>query len=493
MTEYQKYRLLEIAPGAAAWATIAAMIVVSITAPIAAIYFIIAFDVYWVLRAVYFVLYLIIAWFRFRRALRVDWFEKLQQDVPEWREYYHLIFLPTYKEAESVVAATFANLSAASYALDRMIIVFSGEEGDREHFLRIAERIKKIYGARFKKLLITVHPRGLENEIPGKGSNLNYAGHIAARAIKEMRLPYEKVIVSSFDIDTCAHPHYFAHLTYTYHTTPRRTRASYQPIALYNNNIWQTGAILRLASFGTTFWILTELTRPERLFTFSSHSMSFKALVDVGFWQKNIVSEDSRIFLQCFLRYGGDYRVVPMYLPVSMDTAKGDGFWDSLKNLYKQQRRWAWGVENLPFMIWHFRRHRLIPWTKKIVYLWNVAEGMYSWAVVPLMIFFLGRLPLHFASPAMRASAFYQNAPFTLESLMNLAMLGLFVSALLSLLLLPPRPKTVPRRAYVFMVLQWILLPVSTILFGSVPALDAQTRLLLGKYLGFYVAKKVRS
>lgn len=493
MTEYRKYRLLEIAPGAAAWITIIAMIVVSITAPIAAIYFIIAFDVYWVLRAVYFVFYLLIAWFRFRSALKIDWFEKLQKEVPAWHEYYHLIFLPTYKEAENVVRATFENLSAAEYALDRFIIVLAGEEGDKDHFLQIAERVKETYGARFKKLLVTVHPRGLENEIPGKGSNLNYAGHVAERAIKEMRIPYEKVIVSSFDIDTCAHPYYFAHLTHIYHATPERTHASFQPVALYNNNIWQTSAILRLASFGTTFWLLTELTRPERLFTFSSHSMSFKALVDVGFWQKNIVSEDSRIFLQCFLRYGGDYRVVPMYLPVSMDTAKGEDFWDSLKNLYKQQRRWAWGVENLPFMIWHFKKHRLIPWTKKIVYLWNVAEGMYSWAVVPLMIFFLGRLPLYFAPAYARTSAFYQNAPFTLETLMNLAMMGLFISAILSLLLLPPRPQTVPKRAYLFMILQWILLPVSTILFGSVPALDAQTRLMLGKYLGFYVAKKIRS
>ncbi|MBI5731870.1 MAG: glycosyltransferase family 2 protein [Candidatus Magasanikbacteria bacterium] len=490
MSDYLKYRFLEIVPGFLVWATFLFSILLSIFKPLWLIYFIIIFDLYWLFRVSYFIFYLLIAGWRLRCSLKVSWFEKLQKEAPAWENKYHLIFLPTAKEPAEVIDATFQSLTETRYPLDKFIVVLCGEErGGRKRFLSIAGQIQSKFGRKFKHLLVTVHPADLPGEIPGKGSNLNYAGHLAKGLIDKLKIPYEDIIVSSFDVDTRVHPEYFSLLTYLYCTVEKPTRASFQPVALYNNNIWQSNPLLRVTAFGTTFWIMTELERPDRLFTFSSHSMSFKALVEVGFWQKNIVTEDSRIFLQCFLRYGGDYRVVPLYLPVSMYTAKGDTFWDSVKNLYKQQRRWAWGVEHFPFMVWHFRRHKHIPWRKKIKYLFNLGEGMYSWASVPLLIFLLGRLPLYFAPEMVRATALYQNTPFTLETLMNLAMAGILVSAVFSLFLLP-RPPRSSSWNYPLMILQWALLPITLILFGSLPAIDAQTRLMFGRYLGFYVTKK---
>ena len=75
---------------------------------------------------------------------------------------------------------------------------------------------------------------------------------------------------------------------------------------------------------------------------------------------------------------------------------------------------------------------------------------------------------------------------------MQLAMIGVFASGIFALLLLPPRPETVKPSTLVVMIFQWALLPITFIVFGAIPAIDAQTRLMFGKYLGFNVTKKTR-
>ena len=212
----------------------------------------------------------------------------------------------------------------------------------------------------------------------------------------------------------------------------------------------------------------------------------------MGFWQNDIVTEDSRIFWQCFVRYDGNYRVTPMFMPVSMDTVYTGSFWQTMVNQYKQQRRWAYGAENLPYLILYSVWGKHIPWAKKARYLWNMLEGYYSWATAPIIIFLLGRLPLYFVGPDEGASLIIYNAPQTLRWLMMLAMIGLVLSAVLSTILLPPKPANRSPFRYVLMVLQWVLFPVAMIIFGSIPATDSQTRLLTGKYLGFWVTTKHR-
>lgn len=491
LSDRTAYRLLEMFPGFTVWATFVLAIVGSVFFPVVVLLYIVTYDLLWMFRVVRFVINLFLAWRRYHRALRTDWLA-LAKAAPGFNDTYHVIFLPTYKEDISVLRATLKSLSQSAYPKEKMCVVLAGEERDHARFVPAADTLKAEFAGVFHSFLVTTHPKNLPNEIPGKGSNLNWSGKKVQEHIDALGIPYADVVVSAFDVDTVAHPQYFALLTYLYRTVPEPTRASFQPIALYNNNIWDAPAPVRVAAFGTTFWLMNELMRQDRLVSFSSHSMPFQALVDVGFWQKDIVSEDSRISLQCITHYKGAYRVVPMYLPVSMDMVEGENYREALGALYAQIRRWAWGVEHFPWLVWNMGRDKATPFMVKAKYIWNAWEGSYAWATAPILMFLLGRLPFYVAIGNVRNLSFFQNAPFAIEQIMIMANVGLIVSAVLSLLLLPHRPQHVHPGRWALMFLQWLLLPVTFILFGSVPAVDAQTRLMLGKYLGFNVTEKRR-
>ncbi|MCH8049161.1 glycosyltransferase family 2 protein [Patescibacteria group bacterium] len=487
--QYGKNRFFEILPGFLIWATFFLAIFTSFFAPAIAVIFIIIFDLYWTLRVLYFLFYVIASYRRYKKTLKTDWYAQIRT-LQNWQRVYHVVMLPTYKEELSILRTTLASLLKSHYPSHRFIVVVGGEEADQENFQRHIQALRQEFDGKFAKLLFTIHPRGLPGEIPGKGSNLKWMAQKLQRVIDAMGIPYEEIIVSAFDVDTIAHEQYFAHLTYLHLTKPNPTKTSYQPVVLFSNNIWNATAPVRVASFGTTFWLMAEQVRPERMWTFSSHSMPWKMLVDVGFWEPDLVSEDSRIFLQGLLHYDGDYRVTPVFLPVYMDAVSGKNYLESLGALYKQQRRWAWGVEHLPYMISQFRKHPKIKLRTKLKYIFNHIEGMYTWATAPLLIFSLGYLPFFVTKNS--PTALIANSPFTLEWMMRIATIGVFLFALMSLFLLPKRPEKVGPWNWLVMILQWALLPITFTIFGAFPAIDAQTRFMLGKYLGFDVTKKKR-
>jgi hypothetical protein len=144
-------------------------------------------------------------------------------------------------------------------------------------------------------------------------------------------------------------------------------------------------------------------------------------------------------------------------------------------------------------MLWHFSKNRAIPWQKKVRYLWNLGEGMYFWATAPLLLFLLGNLPIAIAHRDPRVTVLAQNAPFILQWLMSLSMIGVMLSAVLGTLMLPTNVRRRPTPlTWVLMVFQWLLLPLTLIVFGSIPVTEAHTRLMLGRYLGFDVTEKAR-
>src|SRR5690606_16023042 len=306
-------------------------------------------------------------------------------------------------------------------------------------------------------------------------------------------LKYEEVLVSIFDIDTVVYPHYFNCLVWHFMTAERPLKSSFQPVPLFNNNLWQAGSLSRVVAMSSTFWEMVQQERPERMATFSSHSVPFSALYEVNYWQRNMVSEDSRIYWNLLLANNGEYDVIPLSYPVSMDANTAPTLYGTIKNIYKQHRRWTYGVENFVYITYHFTKNKSIPLGKRIKITAQQAEGYWSLVTNPIMLFILGWAPIFLGGRVFHETVLSYNLPIVVRNLLILAMFGLVISAVISLTLIPKRPEGRSRFSYIVMALQWILVPITMVVFSSIPVLDAQTRLMFGRYMGFWVTPKSRS
>jgi hypothetical protein len=492
MNDRQKIkRFLEIIPGATSWAIIIFLILLSIFKPVACAILIIIFDFYWIIRTIYLTTLLVMAHRKLRKERDRDWLSECQKLGPkqDWRKLYHLIIFPVYKEGPDILGPSLRAIVECHYPKDRLIVVVSFEERYPQ-----AKDTAKVLEAEFKNSLFgyvsTFHPDGIPGEGRTKGANATWAAKKAKEFLNNKNINYENVIVSCFDADTCIDKEYFGCLTYHFLTSPKPHQASYQPIPVYNNNIWQAPAFARLVEISASFCQMIESMRLEKFVTFSSHSMSFKTLVDMEYWPVNMVSDDSVVYWKAFLFYKGDYRVIPLYITVSMDVAYSSNFFKTIMLQYKQKRRWAWGIENFPFVVSRFFNNRDIPFVVKMRRSFYLLESHINWAIWAIILVLIGPLPILLGGAFFSQMAIGYNLPKVTGLLLNFTLGTSLAWIILSRTILPPRPAGISWTKNVTMVLEWIIVPFIIIILGSTPALDAQTRLALARYMEFNPTEK---
>lgn len=534
-------RFFEILPGLLTWSTLIGMFVFSFFLPVWVAIFIIVFDLYWIHRSVYIAFYSVYAFRKLKYNQKIDWLERCQyaqnpqeyakiirariddskknltrkelriqkdnlketeklknllageNEILDWREIIHVVLLPTANESAEVIEPAIEAVKNSTFPNNQIIILLATEEREpEERRLAKVNYLKNKFSGVFRDFIATAHVVA-DGEMKAKASNATYAAKRIKEYLEARGVDFKKVILSNFDCDTVAHPQYFSALTYHYVTNPKRLQRAYQPIPVYHNNLWDTNALVRVIVTSSSFWHMFQSTRAERMVTFSSHSEPFDTIVKLNYWPVNMISEDSIIYWKGYSYFHGDYQVQPVYLPVSLDAVLAPTKWRTIVNQYKQKRRWAYGIENLPVIFRAIRKDKKIGFFEKIRIIFEMLEGHHSWATAPFILAFLGWLPLILGGNRFNEEVIAHNLPYLTRLLMNLAMFGIIVSVCLSLLLLPPRPKKYSKKRYIYMLLQWFLVPVIAPFLGAMPAIDSQTRLMLGKYFGsFWVTEKYR-
>ena len=542
----RKQRFLEVIPAILTWITLVGMIVFSYFAPKWVAVFVIAFDIYWIHRTVFISYYSIKAYKKLRAHEKINWLQRCKgvsgdldkyklevaegiviaqsmlktaksstkkkelkiliknetellqrlsrlnpKDIMNWEDVLHVVMLPTATEGPENIDPAIKAIKDSNYPNDKIIILLATEERENKEKREAKVKfLKDKYGGCFRDFLVSVH-KVAPGEMKCKASNTTYAAKMLQKYLDEQGIDYKRVILSNFDCESVAHMEYFGALTFEYIIDKNRLHYAYQPIPLYHNNLWDTNAFVRVIVTSSSFWHMFQTTRREMV-TFSSHAEAFDTLVKVGFWPVNMISEDSIIYWKCYAYFDGQYAVKPLYVPVSMDAVLADTYWKTIINQYKQKRRWAYGIENFPIIMRAILPNKKIPFLEKMRIAFEMLEGHHSWATAPFILALLGWLPLILGGPDFNQSVIAHNLPIVTRTLMTIAMFGLIISMFLSFLLLPPRPKHIPRKKYFFMFFQWFLAPIISPVLGAMPAIESQTRILLKKYFTeFWVTEKV--
>ncbi len=518
------YRFLEMIPATISWSVLLLPMLFAFYSPTSVAFFMAAFVFLWFFRTIEYIFFLLFAYFKFKKTQKKDFAKKLQLwDLasPELPSHYakirkyleekndiihtstirHIILIATCGEDITVLRDTIDSVKNSDFDRKKVIIVLATEERMQPESSEIAKILEQEYADTFSAFYSFAHPANIPGEVKGKGGNITFAGKKICTILEEKGEDISKYLITTLDADNRLDPEYLNVLTFHFAASIDRQKSSYQPIPLFFNNIWDVPLFNRMIAISGGFWHMVESARPHRLHNFSSHAQPLLALKEMDFWATHTIVEDGHQYWRSYFHFNGDYFVEPLFVPIYQDAVLHTSWKTTMVAQYKQIRRWAWGASDIPFVIdaW-WKKRKELPFIETFIHFLRLMEAHIFWATGAIVITLATPIP-GILNPSFAANGYDDGVSQMLAFFFSITSIGILISILLSLFTLPKpttpitflQKKWSPLWRYFGIIFQWFLVPIMTIGFGSIPALDAQTRLFLGKYLGFNVTKKIRT
>ena len=486
-------RFFEILPGSLTWLALTSPIWLSFTLPYAVAYLILIADVYWLLTAFRIGIFILLGYKKMEWAKKQDWLENLKIDFPkEWGKYYQLILIPTYKEALYILQPTFEGILNSDYPRDKIIVAVGFEERDDPRKIKETQKYLQKIKEKTAGIFTTIHPYGLPGEVAGQGSNKNWMIKHIVPQLKKRGIRIEDVLVTTLDADFVIHPRFLSGALHKYLSLPQaeRDKRTFTGVFLYHNNYWQTPAPMRLMATGTSLWQLAEMVGSDKYMNYSSMSISLKALLSIGLWIPDKVNDDNGFYWKAYFHFNGNYRVVPHFLPISADAVQDTSLLKTFQNQYLQIKRWAYGVEHIPFIVKQYFSKEIDFWDKTDRVLFKI-WGDLKWGFLAIFVTF-GSLLIPLVNPNFKTSVLSVNLPIVSSWILTITFFALFATIYVHEKTAPKRPRSWSLFKRTWSYLQWLLIPLILITISSLPAIDAQTSLMFGKKLEFRVTNKTR-
>jgi len=480
---------VESLPAFLSWIILTSPFWASFVAPTAIAFFVILFDIYFFWKASLLGINSIRGYIKIKRSSSQLWLKKMREEKLDYSKVRHVIFIPTYKEPLDILDRTLTFLSEQEFPTKQVSVVIATEKRD-EVALAKAEELKRGYGMSFENFWVTQHQLEV-GEVAGKSSNLAHAGRVVKKFIEEKGYLKDFILATSCDADVSLHPKYLSNLTYKFLTDGGRYLNFWQGALVFYNNIWRVPIFNRVVHTIYSINGIAELMRPRSNFNYSTYSLSWRLLEETGFWDADVVAEDWHLFFKAFFTHKGQVDLESIFLPLFADAAEGATYWQSLAAQYKQNRRWAWGVTDIGYSISEFwKRRNEISLINFFFRFLRALEQHLLWPANWWLLTLGATLP-PLINPAFHYTALGFYLPRISGLILTICAIFIVCVVVVDWLIRPPRPEYFKKTFLPFTVLQYILLPITGFLFGALPGMDAHTRLILGKRLGYQVTEKV--
>ena len=401
-------------------------------------------------------------------------------------ELQHIIIVPHVKEPEEILRDTLQHLANQTFNTKQINVMLAAEAAD-PNGVPLSEKLKEEFKDTFNNIWITNHELR-EGEIVGKSANMNWAGRKVYKEIKALGWNLKKTTVTSCDADSKLDRQYFAYQSYKFLTTPKGEYKFYSTAMIFYNNIWRLPFYARVKNSFHSIFNAANMVRSDKLVPFSTYTTSFWLIEQIGFWDPWITPEDYHLFFKSVFSIDKHISTIPMYMQTLSDAAEGEGHWETITNNYKQSRRWGWGISDGGWMLKNLlTKFNTLSWGSR----YRTAHVLFD-HIMGLSIAFIvllgGSLPL-WINPDLRSQTTGVLLPRVTEQLIQFTIVFMIIVIVLDLYL-RPRAKNMSIFRHFFSIVEWIVQPFASFFLTAIPNFEAQTRLVFGQYLEYYVTKK---
>jgi len=546
-------RIFEILPGLLSWIVILSPIWGGIFFPYLLAYFILVFNAFWLYKSVSTVIFFIIGHFRVREGENTDWIAKLKRlknpdksidqlheqinlikkdkyqnssiknlkrvptflkkiifqiqkrkainflkheikllkkidtnEILDSEKLHHIIIIPYWKEDYNVLKKTIDKLVDQTFPTKQISIVL-GAEARHPPAFELGEQLKKEYQDKFEYIWVNNHIL-TPKEIIGKASNMSSCGKRALKEINKLNWDKNYVTITSCDCDTKFDPNYFAYFSYLFVTDKDRYYHYFAAPMVFYANIWKIPFYSRVANTLFTVNNIATIVRPDKFIQISSYSFSWKLLEDIDFWSVDVIPEDFHMFFKALFIHRDKVMTVPINLKNLSDAAESIGHTGTIKNQYEQVKRWAWGVSDDGWMIINLFKSK-----KKTLYMFyrvfHTVFDHFTWSIISFILLFGANIP-PLINNEFNNTILGQRLPKVSSAILTISSLSFVIILIFDFFVKPSREGKISIMRLALEQLQWFTFPVVSFVFGAIPGLDAQTRLMLGKYMEYRLTEK---